>query len=68
MSSVPWSAVGDVAPVTVAVEVMSKIEDSQEEQAQLAKHVRREIDILTMVAGSPGIIPNTCTPTCDAVR
>ena len=56
MSAVPWSVVGEVAPQTVAVKVMSKMEETKQEQAQLARHARREIDLLTMVAGSPGII------------
>lgn len=39
MSAVPWSAAGEVAPETVAVQVMSKMEETRQEQAQLAKHV-----------------------------
>ena len=55
MSAVPWSAAGEVAPETVAVKVMSKMEETQQEQAQLAKHVRREIDLLTMVLALGGL-------------
>ena len=57
MLAVPWSAaLGSVVPQTVAVKVISKMEDTKEEQTQVAKHARREIALLTMVAGSPGII------------
>ena len=58
MSAVPWSAAtGSVVTQTVAVKVVSKMDDNiSEEQTQVAKHARREIALLTMVAGSPGIV------------
>ena len=58
MSAVPWSAAGEVAPRSVAVKVLSKMKDTGKDEAGLATHdsVRREIDVLTKLAGSPGIV------------
>ena len=58
MSAVPWSAAGEVAPRSVAVKVLSKMQNTMEDEAGLATHdsVRREIDVLTKLAGSPGIV------------
>ena len=57
MFAVPCSDVAEAAPQTVAVTAMSKLEASAVgDQAAMSSHVRREIELLTMTAGSPGIV------------
>ena len=53
----PCSDAGEAAPQTVAVKDMSKLEaKAVGDQAAMSSHVRREIELLTMTAGSPGIV------------
>ena len=52
----PWSAVGDIVPEPVAVKVLFRIENSHDEQARMSQYVRREIEVLTELAGCPGIV------------
>ena len=57
MSAVPCSGAAEAAPQTVAVKVMSKLDASAVgDQDAMCIHVRREIELLTMTAGSPGIV------------
>ena len=60
MSAVPWSAVGDVKPEAVAVKVMSKMtmgaKEGNEDQGRMDKHMRRELEILTMLTGTTGVV------------
>jgi serine/threonine protein kinase len=56
MTAVPWSAVGGVVPEPVAVKVLNKLDDSRHVQAQMSKHLRREIELLTELADCPGIV------------
>ena len=58
MSAVPWSAAGEVAPRSVAVKVLSSMKNTGKDEAGLVglDSVRREIDVLTQLAGSPGIV------------
>ena len=57
MSAVPYSGAGEAVPQTVAVKVMSRMEEASAigDQDQLSRDVRREIELLAISAGQ-GIV------------
>ena len=56
MSAVPLSAVGGESPKQVAVKVVEKLTFTQEKAVECDRYVAIEIEILTLLAGSPGVV------------
>ena len=56
MTSASDSAIGGESPKQVAVEVLAKLAFTQENVVECDQYVAQEINILTLLAGSPGVV------------